>query len=359
MKIQNRKFIIIRVLAIIFLFLGLIGWFVPFFGAPYNSSTELPNSDPHGIDIDKEDNIYCGSASYGRVQMYNQYGKFIRGFDTHGGTGRGSNFCFYLDESNHLCIHVYSLAKSEKDTFHKITIYDPDGEVVGQEKYTSPENVYFCSVKNTATDSKSNVYTFKGILFPRVIRRVINGEKSVIIQTPLWLWFFQSPFPAFTFFFVSMFIIIFLADNAALLEYTVNILSVRENQSKLLKSMVTVIIIIAALIISIVYGLKTSSMMVIFGFISLIITIALAGLVLLLYGLRWTWYFHRNYSELSKNRLHSMKERLEHGRSIREATANDPFLGKIKTRTKKIVILCFLIWIITLTIGTVFMMITK
>ena len=193
---QSRKLIVVRVSATIFLFVGLIGWFVPFLARPFKSDTELPNSEPHGIAIDKEGNIYCASAFYGRIQKYDPNGRFLRGFGTHGGTGMGTDFGFYIDGSN-LYILISGLARSQKDSFYKLTVYDSKGNVLSTEKYTKPGTDYFYPVNNRVADSAGNIYLFKGFLFPRVIRTSENGAKSTIIKTPLWLWFFQAPFPLF------------------------------------------------------------------------------------------------------------------------------------------------------------------
>jgi hypothetical protein len=344
---QNRKLVVVRVLAIVFLFVGLVGWLVPFFpGRAFRSHTELPNSEPHGIAIDKEGNIYCGSAFYGRIQKYDPNGRFLRGFDTHGGTGMGTDFGFYTEDLN-LCILISGLARSQKDSFYRLTVYDSKGNVLSTEKYTKPGTDYFYPVNNRVADSAGNIYLFKGFLFPRVIRTSENGAKSAIIKTPLWLWFFQAPFPSFAFFFVSMFIIIFLAKEAVLLKATVAYFSKRENLRKVIRTVLVVIGLALVLILLIFRGLKTYPMIVIFGLVSFAIMLVLVGLVSLVYALKRTWHYRKHYPEFSgKWTTGSMRERLEFGRAIREKTATDPLLCKMDAKMSKFVKLWFLIWLI-------------
>lgn len=222
---QNKVLMNVKRIAILFFFIGAIGLFVAFLAGPYKPSTELPNSEPHGIVLDKKGNIYCGSKFYGRIQKYGPDGKFIRGFDTHGGIGWGTDFGFYLDESGYLCIQISGIERSSKDILYKTTVYDHEGAIIRTEEHTKPGIDHRYRVKNNISDSIKNTYDFKGFLFPRVIKQTKDGTKSVIIRTPTWLWFFQAPFPSFAFFLISMFIIILLANEAALLKTVINYLS--------------------------------------------------------------------------------------------------------------------------------------
>lgn len=339
---RNTKLAILKLFATLFLLVGLVGWFAPLKSRSY---TEIPNSEPHGIDVDNDGNIYCGSAFYGRIQKYTSDGRFIRGFDTHGGTGWGSDFGFYLDEDGHLCIRVSGLAPASKGSFHRTTVYDSEGNIVETEEYTSPDRDYAYPVKNTVLDAIGNVYTLKGFLFPRVVKHTKDGHDSVIIRTPVWLWFFQAPFPAFAFFFGSTFMVIFLSGDAALLKAAVKYFSVRGRLRTTVISGVFLIGVVAFLVFLMLLGLKKSPMVAILGFISLAIAVALAGLILVVYSLRWTWYFHKHYPDLSKKRARSMKDRLEFGRVVRASTASDPVLFKMKSNMKKVVGLCFLAWL--------------
>lgn len=215
MRMRISRFV--QISAAIVLLVGLIGWLAPFYTSSFCPYIERPNSQPHGIAIDKGGNIYCGSKFYGRIQKYSANGKFLHGYDTHGGVGWGTDFDFYLTETNNICVRISGLARSGKGSLQKITVYDSEGKVVEHKEYISPESNYHHPVKNWISDEDNNIYNFKGFLFPRVVKNLRNGNESLVIITPIWLWFFQSPFPAFAFFFISMFLLIFLNQDAALL----------------------------------------------------------------------------------------------------------------------------------------------
>jgi hypothetical protein len=223
----TKRINILKATATFFLFLGAVGWFLPFSGWPHRSSTEAPNSEPHGIVLDSSGNIYCGSKSYGRIQRYYPDGKFAYGINTEGGTGWGSSFGFRINDRDQLCITVSKVSKDNKGSVHRMRTYDEEGRLISSEEKQSNERDYTHNMGDSAIDSADNLYTLKGFLFPRVVRQTPEGDISVLISTPIWLWFLQAPFPAFAFFFVSMFIIIILglkADAAKLSISTVDLI---------------------------------------------------------------------------------------------------------------------------------------
>ncbi len=352
---QKRKLRYIQALAILFLVIGSIGYFAPYLFAPFHSYTELPNSEPHGIAIDKEGNIYCGSKGYtGRIQKYSPDGKFIRGFDTHGGTWRGTDFGFYFNGEGNLCILFSGLSRSKRDSFYRLTIYDSKGNALKTEEYTKPGTDYFNPVKNQVVDSAGNTYIFKGFLFPRVIKQTPEGGASIIISTPIWLWFFQAPFPAFAFFFVSILILVYLSDGAAYLEATLKDLSDSKKRRKIIMAALVILLFIFAAVVLIFVCRKTYPAIIIFAFISFGVMFVLVGLVSLVYALKRTWYYRKHYPEFSDKRaICSIRERLEFAKAIRETTANDPLLRKMEAKMSKFVKICFVVWFVILIIAAI------
>jgi len=343
----------------LFLLLGAIGWFAPFLGRPFRSWIELPNTEPHGIVLDGNGNIYCGSKGYGRIQKYNPDGKFLRGFDTHGGFWRGTDFGFYFNDKGNLCILVSGLARSHRDSFYRLTVYDSKGNVLKTEKYTKPGTDYFYPFKNQVADSAGNIYVFKGFLFPRVVKQTLGGDRAVIISTPVWLWFFQAPFPAFAFFFVSMFIIIFLGFKATAAELSIPIINLIVNREKLpsrrkfIFVVLGIIGIVILLSIIIPIGLKTYPLLVIFGFVSFAITLAIIMLLAFICLVLTQWRCIKVDFKLWKNSIFasSLKTRYEAGRSLRPLMDQDPITQKTGKVSTKIVLLCLLVWFVILVLA--------
>lgn len=208
------KLSIVKIFAIFFLLLGAIGWFLPFLGLFSAFEIESPNTGAHGIAVDSAGNIYCGSKIYGRIQMYYPDGRFVRGYDTEGGTGWGSDFGFRINEKDQLCITVSGISKNNKGSVHRTKIYDGKGDLIHTERSERSERAYTHHMIDFAIDSSGNRYHFKGFLFPRIVKRSPSGQKSIIIGTPIWLWFLQSPFPAFAFFSISILVVVFTAFKA-------------------------------------------------------------------------------------------------------------------------------------------------
>lgn len=178
----------------------MIGWLIPFVDILHYQRLEFPNTLPQGLYVDKDENIFCGSQTYNRIQMYDKHGKFIRAFDTDIGKGSGFRFTFEVKNSQ-LHIHVYGAWLKSERLDRKI-LYSIDGTLLQVTDIPSVEYVGY-NVKNIACDSLGNRYVFKGFLWPRVVKKE-NESSAIIISTPLYFWFFQSPFPAFAFFFVSL-----------------------------------------------------------------------------------------------------------------------------------------------------------
>ena len=189
-----------RIISLLFLTIGIVGWFIPSSNILNNQRLELPNSHPEGLYIDIGGNVFCGSRTYERIQMYDKQAKFVRAFDTDIGKGRGGLFTFKVENSQ-LHIHVFG-TQSKPERIDRIIVYALDGNMILMKDIPSTEYASY-TVKNEAYDTFGNYYVFKGLLYPRVIKKV-NENSTVIIRTPFYFWLFQSPFPAFVFIFGSL-----------------------------------------------------------------------------------------------------------------------------------------------------------
>lgn len=198
---DDRTKLIVRKIGFFFLFIGLTGWFIPDI-IKYHG-IELPNSRPRGLSIDGEGNIFCGSATYERIQMYDKNGKFVRAFDADVGKGSGVHFTFKVKDSQ-LHIHVYDTWNKPERIDRKIA-YSLDGSLLQATDIPSTDYEGY-KVNNNVHDALGNSYVFKGFLFPRVVKKNDDGN-DIIIGTPIYLWPFQSPLPAFAFFFIPILVL--------------------------------------------------------------------------------------------------------------------------------------------------------
>lgn len=201
-KIAKEKVRTLRLITLLFFFIGLTGWFIPVFDLLNYAWLELPNSQPQGLYVDEQGYIYCGSNFYERIQMYDKHAKFIRAFDTDVGKGRGSHFTFEINNDQlHITVHGARLDIDRK------LVYALDGDLLEKIDIESARYADY-NVINEAYDSMGNHYIFKGFLWPRVIKTT-DGNKMIMIRTPIYFWPFQAPLPAFPFFFISLWVLFF------------------------------------------------------------------------------------------------------------------------------------------------------
>ena len=200
MKIKNNKNIIKTRIASFFLIIGLIGWFIPFVDRGYYPKLEYPNTLRQGLCVDEFGNIFCGSQTYERIQMYDKDGTFVRGFSTDIERGSGYKFTFEI-KNKQLHIHVFGTRLKSKRLDREI-VYSLDGTLLCTTDIQSTGYASY-NVENETRDSFGQEYVFKGFLFPRVIKNA-GENSSVIISTPFYWWLLQAPFPAFAIFFVSL-----------------------------------------------------------------------------------------------------------------------------------------------------------
>lgn len=355
---RTKKLNILKGIALVFLLLGAVGWFLPWAGyflpwAEWPLWLESPNTEPHGIVLDSKANIYCGSKFYGRIQMYHPNGRFVRGYDTEGGVGRGSDFGFRINEKDQLCITVSGISKDNRGSVHCTKIYDGQGNLIHTERRESNERDYTHDMIDFAIDSSGNRYTFKGSLFPRIVKRSTSGQKSIIIGTPIWLWFIQAPFPAFAFGFISIFGLIFLcfkADAAKISVPTINLffgVQRLPSPKKILLFTIGIIGIVILLGITILIASKTSIWLVLFGFFSFMITIVIIILLMLICRI----LINRRCTKLDPKTLKkfyssSIITRYEARVTLRSLIDKDPVMQKIEKTSNKIALTCLLVWFV-------------
>jgi hypothetical protein len=154
-------------------------------GGSVPSWMELPMGEMGSIVVDRAGNIYCASSSYGRIQVFDRAGKFVRGMFIGGGGGR---ITMYFDSTE--LLHVYV---SKARTLY---IFNPDGTLVKKGKDEVASTID-SSINRHARDREGNTYsTVSPSFYPRVRKTTPEGKESIIVAVPLYLLIFQGPIPA-------------------------------------------------------------------------------------------------------------------------------------------------------------------
>jgi hypothetical protein len=340
---------ILKSIAVFLFVLGIIGWFLPAIGWPFGSGVESPNSEPYGIVLDKYGNIYCGSKSCGgRIQKYYPDGRFACGFNTGGGTGRGTDFGFQINEKNQVCVTVLGVSK------RRLRVYDTEGKLIRTEISDSNGQDYVPKARESANDSAGNVYTFRGFLFPRVIKQTPAGKKLIIVRTSLLLWFIQSPFPALVFIFVPGFAFKksgLKTKVAKLSNPAIGTLINKKNlpsTKKIIFFCIGVLGIVVLLSILIPAGLKSYPLLVIFGFLSFVITVAIIFLLIFVSAIINHWRCAKLDFKAWKDSIFGSSAKIRYEAMMSLRSINDPLINKTGTFLNKVGLFCFLAWFVIL-----------
>ncbi len=169
--------IIVNIALLFFVIIGLAG----FFGLDFlnsranNNNAELPLSDIQGIAVDSLDNIYLGLGIFGKVQIYDKNGNFIKSWDVQSNGG-----AFYIGISEDDNIAIYSVRADEKN------IYDKNGNILSQSKFEIDYLKFEKSAK-IFTSKKGNKYEISG-WFPK-----IKKDGKIIIKQNLILTLLTEP----------------------------------------------------------------------------------------------------------------------------------------------------------------------
>jgi hypothetical protein len=173
--------IILSLLLILFGFIGFISGALITMGV-INYEKELPLGDIKGIVVDNKGHIYLGLGFYGKVQVYDTEGEFIKNWkvDASGGT-----FNIELTEDQDILI---STARGNKQL-----LYDQKGKVLSK---NSIDNIYSETKGrwDRFTTIEGETYEIKGGMFPKVIRS--STSSKLIVKQGLILQLMKGPFPA-------------------------------------------------------------------------------------------------------------------------------------------------------------------
>ena len=180
----------LRIIGTMFGIVGIVGFLSGFmFGSlEILDSFELPLGELAGIAVDSEGRIYCGLQYFSRVQVYDAEGEFL--YSVYADSSNGA-FRIRINENDQL-----EVATTRND---KLYLFDKKGNLINEQSYVGH---YFSDFGMTGEtrfyDEKEDTTYFRKSypIYAHVVKRVSNGQESIIIKTPFTKWVFQGPLPA-------------------------------------------------------------------------------------------------------------------------------------------------------------------
>ncbi len=197
---ENRKIFYVKLFFKFLIALGFIGWmgmdiigcFVDTDAHPMHG-VEFPLGEIYSIAVDSKNEIYC-AGDYGRIQVYDTTGKFLRGFFIHQGK---SDYKMKMDKDEN--IHIVN----NSSNLHYV--HDRTGKRLLKEKVKDKYiNSFYYSYGNPLyrKGPVGTHYRATGWLFPVVYKETRNDEET-IISVPFYLWLLQAPLPAWFIFVIG------------------------------------------------------------------------------------------------------------------------------------------------------------
>ncbi|MDO8683466.1 MAG: hypothetical protein Q7N50_08295 [Armatimonadota bacterium] len=154
---------------------GFVGWIAAFLvgigvlNIPNN--VELALADVQSIVADSHGHIYCDSAMYGRIQVYDASGKFLWAWDY-----PYKHSSITIDKKDRL--HVFS---------GKEFVLSQDGRLLKERP--SIKEYDYSSDYSSYRDMRGNVYKLHTpTLYPRVIKTDPSGREKTVVSVPFYLW---------------------------------------------------------------------------------------------------------------------------------------------------------------------------
>ena len=188
----RRRLLLVRGVAALLLVLGGVGWFGGAFAMLtrpewLSGRVELPLGDLSGIAVDGQGRIYCGSPFYGRVQVYDADGRFLRGWFVDAG---GGAFRLRVSPADEL-----EVAAPRGSMYFR---FDAEGNVLEEEADVPDYFVQFGEEgERRCRDVEGNTYTICwALLFPHIVRQSPDGTRATVVSTPAHNWIIMGPFPA-------------------------------------------------------------------------------------------------------------------------------------------------------------------
>lgn len=202
---------IISIVASVLLLIGASGFLLGFAASAIehrfiSDSIELPLSHVRSMTVDRQGNVYLGLEFYSRIQMYDDRGKFLRGWFLPAGSG---SLDLRMNDDQQLQVHA---ARGSR-----IVVYDARGTLV-KEYNVSP--TFHLKPPRAGHDGRidlqGNSYALRGgWWYPRIIKTTPAGDSSTIINTPWYLLPWMGPLPTWLFVMAGILLLILFAKPRA------------------------------------------------------------------------------------------------------------------------------------------------
>jgi len=143
---------------------------------------ELPLGDIKGIVVDADGFVYVGLGFYGKVQVYDSSGVFVRNWNANSSAG---SFNIGITATEKIEI---STARGDKRI-----VYNRNGDIISK---NTIDNIY-SKTKNTWNKFESengSRYEISGGMFPEI--KMTYPSENVIIKQGFFLQIMKGPFPA-------------------------------------------------------------------------------------------------------------------------------------------------------------------
>ncbi len=153
----------------------------------FSEKVQFPLTNISGITIDSVGRMYLAIQAYGRIQVYDSEGNFIKGWfvDTEGG-----RLGVWIEEDDDL-LHVCTRVTGRHDVF------DPNGQLLERHEITSPdENVRLFEKADglEEQDNFGNTYIIKNPKWsPHVTKTTPTGRQIVLVKDSYYFWLMRSP----------------------------------------------------------------------------------------------------------------------------------------------------------------------
>lgn len=177
----------VTIIALFFILIGFTGFVggILITTSIIEFTNELPLGDTEGIVVDRFGQIYVGLGFYGKVQVYDSEGHFLRNWKVE---SLGGSFRVDLTKEQNILI---ATARGSKQI-----VYDSIGNMISNSVI---DRIYSRSDKPTdiyITDQKVK-YEIDGYVFPKIVKTTL--DKKIIVDQGLFLKLMNGPLPAWLF----------------------------------------------------------------------------------------------------------------------------------------------------------------
>lgn len=149
-------------------------------------SLQFPLFEPEAIALGPDDEIYCISRNYSRLQVFDKRGRFRRSWLVP--VSRGTSFRMRMEDKGQIRISTRS----------RENLYDTAGQLLSSEHLDGSfdNQAGWPPQQTTVADSEGNTYSLrKSLLSGKVLKTSPDGVTSVFLKNSFWQWLaFPGPF---------------------------------------------------------------------------------------------------------------------------------------------------------------------